>query len=1017
MMCGAFCALAQTPVRPMALVESRYEIRAGEPAQLAAPAETLDFLLSAKTRRVSIAGTETSSLVVGPSVTRDRILVAPSLRAKPGEYAVTVSATSETGEERQATMEVVVQPRVTVPNGSTRAPVVLLNGWQTGFYNACPVSASSADTFGNLAQYLVSDGVPVVYLFDNCVEDPNQPIEALGNDLGAFLNTIKYDSGDQVPQIDLVAFSMGGLIARAYLAGIQASQSYSPPASTLAGKLVLIATPNFGSFLAGEYVNSIMAGSQSAELVPGSSFLWNLATWNQRGDDLRGVSAIAVVGNAGSYTPTLSSGTVSPNASDGLVSETSASVGFAEQSSATRVVPYCHIDPGTFTNATFGAFACNAIGIANVTSTSHLTGQIVRSFLAGTTAWSSLGTAPASDPYLDRNGGMFFAMVNAAGSYVSDMSSVVWGTLALLNGGDTDTIFYTDLVSGTGTFVATSQSLGAVNCGSLAQVVGYSWAPRCKIGPAIYSVTPVTSSSGRVLTAGTTVTINGANLGSQCSGCQVQAYPQGSGTAQVLSVTSWQGTAISLKLPASLTGLVTLKVLAVGGADFIGIMAAAASTIAAAPASLEFAYTAGGTAPSAQSIQIANSGTGALSWTAAASDSWLSVSAASGTAPSTLSVSVSPAGLSVGAYNGTIQISSTSASNSPVSIAVTLTVAAAPPVLTVSPQTLSFQYTAGGAVPAAQNVSITNAGSGALSWTASADSFWIGLSATSGNAPGTLSISVNPANLGAGTYTGMVPVTPADASVSPASMAVTLTVEGAQAAGTVTGVANAGSFQPAIAPGTWISIFGTNLSQRTYTWQTSDFVNGMLPTSLEGVSVTINGLPAYVEYISPTQINALAPDDATVGPVAVQVTTAQQTSNAATMQKNVLAPAFLTFGGTYAAALHADYSLVGAPNLLPGAVTTPAKPGETILLYGVGFGATTPPQPSGQLVTAAAPLANVVQIAIGGQAAPVAFSGLVESGLYQFNVTVPNLANGDAAVVATIGGVATQTGVSVTVQQ
>jgi uncharacterized protein (TIGR03437 family) len=151
--------------------------------------------------------------------------------------------------------------------------------------------------------------------------------------------------------------------------------------------------------------------------------------------------------------------------------------------------------------------------------------------------------------------------------------------------------------------------------------------------------------------------------------------------------------------------------------------------------------------------------------------------------------------------------------------------------------------------------------------------------------------------------------------------------------------------------------------------------------------------------------------------VPVQVTTAGGTSNTVTAQKNVVAPALLTFDGTHAAALHADYSLIGAPNLLPGAVTTPAQPGEIILLYGLGFGPANPPQPSGQLVTTAAPLANTVQITIGGQSASVAYAGLTGSGLYQFNVTVPSLADGDAAVVATIGGVATQTGVSITVQQ
>ena len=914
LICSAICALAQTA--PMALVQSRYEIRAGGPAQIEASAETVDFLLHAKTRRVSIEG-----LVVGPGYTPGQVLLAASARVKPGKYSVTLSATSETGEERQTTLAVVVKPQVAVPSNSTRPPVVLVNGWMTGFSlnNSCPISTSSADTFGNLGPYLVQDGVPVVYLFDNCAVDPGNTIEALGADLGAFLNTIQYDSGAQVPQIDLVAHSMGGLIARAYLAGIQPNQTFQPPSPTLVRKLVLIATPNFGSFVAGNYVYSIAAGSQSAELMPGSALLWNLATWNQYYDDLRGVDALAVIGNAGSYIPNLSSSIMNNNASDGLVTLTSASLGFAvpRQSFPTRVVPYCHIDPSAFTNANLGTFACNAAGIANVTDTSHLTGQIVRSFLAGTTAWSSIGTVSTSDPYLSKYGGMYFALMNSGGGYVEDLSGVSWGSVTLENGGDTNTIFYTDLASGTGAYTAASQSLGTVTCSTQTLALGYTSAQRCKIGAAVRSVTPLASTSPQVVAAGTTVTLNGANLGSQCGGCKVEATPAGASTAQALTVTSWQSSAISVKLPANLTGLLTLQVVASTGGDTIGIMVAAPSTIAVIPASLQFAYTVGGTVPAAQPIQISNSGTGTitLSWTATASDTWLSVSPASGTAPSTASVSVSPAALSAGTYNGAIQISAAGASNSPASIPVTLTVAPAAPAVTV------------------------------------------------------------------------------------------------------TSVVNAGSYQPGIASGTWISIFGTNLSQSTYLWQASDIVNGALPTTLQGVSVTVNGLPAYVDYVSPTQINALAPDDATLGPVPVQVTTAGETSNAVTVQKSLFAPAFLTFDGTHVAALHADYSLVGAPNLLPGVVSTPAQPGETILLYGVGFGPADPPQPTGQLVTTATPLANTVQVTIGGQTASVAFAGLTGSGLYQFNVTVPNLANGDAAVVASIGGVATQTGVAVTVQQ
>jgi uncharacterized protein (TIGR03437 family) len=62
-------------------------------------------------------------------------------------------------------------------------------------------------------------------------------------------------------------------------------------------------------------------------------------------------------------------------------------------------------------------------------------------------------------------------------------------------------------------------------------------------------------------------------------------------------------------------------------------------------------------------------------------------------------------------------------------------------------------------------------------------------------------------------------------------------------------------------------------------------------------------------------------------------------------------------------------------------------------------------------------LANSVRITIGGVVASVGFAGLVGPGTYQFNVTVPDLPNGDAPVVASIGENTTQTGVSVTVQQ
>jgi uncharacterized protein (TIGR03437 family) len=1028
-----FCAVcaAQTvqPVRPLTLYQSTYRLRPGESTLLPASPDTLEFLKAAPSRTLTIQGDPgiqgkvLDGLVISPTRDGTGVVLGAALRTKPGAYTVDLSATAATGEQRAASLAVVVDALTTVPSSATRPPVVLLNGWISGFTNACSPATSSADTFGNLAQYLVSDGVPVVYLFDNCLEGPNYTIENLALALGTFLNSITYDDGAQVPQIDLVAHSMGGLIVRAYLAGLQPTGALAPPATTLVRDLVMLAVPNFGSFLAGNYSVAITPNSQSAELIPASSFLWNVATWNQREDDLRGVNAIAVIGNAGAWTSGAFSTTSLANAGDGVVSLTSASLDFILQGpGVTRIVPYCHVDPSAFTNTNFGTFACNAPGIANVTDASQETGVIVRSFLSGTTAWQSIGTTPATDPYLSIDGGLYFAFVSAENQYLSDLTQVEWGTIQFQPGGDGDEIYYGDFISGSGDFQVTSTSAGTFNCGSLTEPLGYYSAARCKIDTAIYPpIGPLAGGTALVVNSGGAIAIKGYGFGNtQCSGCKVEATPAGSTTTTTLQVSAWSNTAISAVLPASFTGLVTIAVLASQGVDAINIMAVSASAITLSPANLNFGYTLGGSTPPAQTIQLT---AGTLAWTAAASTSsggsWLSVSPASGAAPSSLSVSVSPAGLAAGTYTGTILITASGASNSPLSVTVTLTVAGGQPALAVTPGSLGFSYTYGGAVPAAQTVSIANSGSGTLSWTASDSVYWVALSPASGAGAATLSITVNPANLAAGTYTSTVTIAATGATGSPATVAVTLVVTGQQPAGTITAVVNTADYQAGFASATWVTIFGANLSQTIAAWGAANFINSALPTSLDGVSVTIDGEPAYVEYISPTQINVLAPDDSITGPVAVQVTAAQQPSNSFSAALQQFAPAFFTIdNGAYVAAEHAGGALIGQPNLLGAGVTTlPASPGEIIQLYGTGFGPTNPATPTADLVATPAVLANSVQVTIGGMTANVIYAGLVESGLYQFNLTVPdNLPAGDASITASIGGLQTQAGLLITIQ-
>jgi uncharacterized protein (TIGR03437 family) len=250
------------------------------------------------------------------------------------------------------------------------------------------------------------------------------------------------------------------------------------------------------------------------------------------------------------------------------------------------------------------------------------------------------------------------------------------------------------------------------------------------------------------------------------------------------------------------------------------------------------------------------------------------------------------------------------------------------------------------------------------------------------------------------------------------SLSVLINTAAASMFPAITAVVNAASFLPGDAASTWITIWGTNLSQNTRLWRASDFIDNNLPTQLNGVSATVNGRPAYVSYVSPTQLNVLAPDDAATGQVQVQVTNAHGTSSSFRVDKTELLPAFFLLTTRYLAAVHTSGASVGPVGLEPGATFAPAKPGETIILFGTGFGPTNPFLPAGNLVTTAAPLVNNnLMVSIGGQPAKVLFAGLSGSGLDQLNVTVPpNLPDGDAAVIAAVGGVSTQANVFIPVQ-
>jgi uncharacterized protein (TIGR03437 family) len=221
------------------------------------------------------------------------------------------------------------------------------------------------------------------------------------------------------------------------------------------------------------------------------------------------------------------------------------------------------------------------------------------------------------------------------------------------------------------------------------------------------------------------------------------------------------------------------------------------------------------------------------------------------------------------------------------------------------------------------------------------------------------------------------------------------------------GVVHGASYQPAVAAGSWISIFGSNLAPATRTWQAAtEIVSGQLPTALDGVGVSVNNKQAAVYYISPAQLNVEVPSDVSG---TAQVTVSHAGGSASTSVSVLAAqPGFFVLAQNHVAAVRADGSYIGPANLLDGVTTAPAKPGDQVLLFGTGFGATDPPVPAGEVVTMPAPLANAVKIRIDATDAVVSYAGLVGAGLYQFNITIPDLPDGDHTVTAAVAGIWTQ---------
>jgi uncharacterized protein (TIGR03437 family) len=255
---------------------------------------------------------------------------------------------------------------------------------------------------------------------------------------------------------------------------------------------------------------------------------------------------------------------------------------------------------------------------------------------------------------------------------------------------------------------------------------------------------------------------------------------------------------------------------------------------------------------------------------------------------------------------------------------------------------------------------------------------------------------------------------------------------------TISAVLNGASYTKTWCSGTFISIFGQNLASaargltgedftysRTPPWVPGVSEKGLpfLPTTLNNVTVRINGLLAYLSYVSPTQINALTPDDNSVGLVVVQVTNENGTAST-TATKDRICPALIMFdrmSRRYVAAVNQDNSISADPSVFPELYAVhPAVRGQYVSLYGTGFGAVTPSYyPAGAVAAGdLAVLVSSATVLVGGvPVTPRPWIGLAPyfAGLYQINLRVPDLPSGDHRVSIQIDGLSTQTDAFLTV--
>jgi uncharacterized protein (TIGR03437 family) len=236
------------------------------------------------------------------------------------------------------------------------------------------------------------------------------------------------------------------------------------------------------------------------------------------------------------------------------------------------------------------------------------------------------------------------------------------------------------------------------------------------------------------------------------------------------------------------------------------------------------------------------------------------------------------------------------------------------------------------------------------------------------------------------------------------------------------GVSNAANGISPVAPGSLVSIYGSELAAGLAQADTIP-----LATTMSNISVTFNGVPAPLLFVSGGQINAQLPwnvlSSGTVGTASVVVTRNNQASAPQSLQVGPFSPGIFAIGNI-AVAINSDGSIAAPAGSIPGIATKPAKigdPGGLVILC-TGLGAVDPPAVNGaDSLDALRTATTTPTVLIGGKAATVVFAGMSPQfvGVNQINVAVPSgTPTGDAvSLQLSLGGMTTTATVTIAVSQ